>query len=360
MSDWDDWRGRRVFITGHTGFKGSWMALWLTQLGATVCGYALEPPSRPSLFEVARVADRIKDIRADICDLPRLQASMMDFAPDVVFHMAAQALVRRSYVEPALTYAANVMGTVNVLEAVRSTPSVRAVVCITTDKCYENHEWPWGYREVDRLGGYDPYSNSKACAELVCAAYRNSFFLPAELNVHGVGVATARAGNVIGGGDWATDRLIPDLLRGFLAGESVRIRHPHAIRPWQHVLEPLRGYLALADRLLKCEPEFASAWNLGPNDQDAKPVEWIVAQLTQMWPGEVSWCVEDGVHVHEATYLKLDCSKAHSRLGWRPALSLSNALQLIVEWSKQWQAGGDMQRFTLDQIAGYQDLCTSR
>jgi CDP-glucose 4,6-dehydratase len=249
------------------------------------------------------------------------------------------------------------MGTVNVLEAVRSTSSVRAAICITTDKCYENHEWPWGYREVDRLGGYAPYSNSKACAELVCAAYRNSFFVPEDLSTHGVAVATARAGNVIGGGDWAADPLIPDLLRGFRAGESVRIRHPHAIRPWQHVLEPLRGYLALAERLLNREPEYASAWNFGPRDEDATPVEWIVGQLAQLWPGDASWQIEEGVQVHEATYLKLDCSKAHSRLGWQPALSLSKALQLIVEWSQLWQAGADMQQFTLDQIAEYQDLC---
>jgi CDP-glucose 4,6-dehydratase len=354
MAGWDRWRGRRVFLTGHTGFKGSWLALWLSQLGATVRGYSLEPPSDPSLFEVARVAERVEDVRADILDLTRLRAEMAAFAPDVVFHLAAQPLVRRSYTEPALTYATNVMGTVNVLEAVRGTPSVRAVVSITTDKCYENREWPWGYREVDRLGGHDPYSNSKACAELVCAAYRNSFFSPEQLDRHGVAVATARAGNVIGGGDWALDRLIPDLLRGFLAGESVRIRYPHAIRPWQHVMEPLRGYLVLADRLLQGEAGFASAWNFGPEDADAKPVEWIARELCRLWPGHASWQVEEGIHVHEATYLKLDCSKAHSQLGWRPTLSLSKSLRLIVEWTEHWQAGGDMQRFTLDQIDRYQ------
>jgi len=356
MAAWEQWRGRRVFLTGHTGFKGSWLALWLTQLGAIVRGYSLEPPSEPSLFEVARVGERVEDIRADVLDLARLRAEMSAFAPEVVFHLAAQSLVRRSYAEPALTYATNVMGTVNVLEAVRSTPSVKAVVSITTDKCYENREWPWGYREVDRLGGYDPYSNSKACAELACAAYRSSFFPAEQLEKHGVAVATARAGNVIGGGDCAQDRLIPDLIRGFIAGESVLIRHPNAIRPWQHVLEPLGGYLALAGRLLNREVSFASAWNFGPEDRDAKPVAWIADELCRLWPGNAGWQKEEGVHVHEATYLKLDCSKAHSQLGWRPALSLSGALQLIVDWTQHWQGGGDMQSFTLKQIAEYQQL----
>jgi CDP-glucose 4,6-dehydratase len=355
----DQWRGRRVFLTGHTGFKGSWLALWLSELGATVCGYALEPPSTPSLFEIARVSEKITDIRADICDLPRLQTAMADFSPDVVFHLAAQSLVRRSYAEPALTYATNVMGTVNVLEAVRATPSVRAAVCITTDKCYENREWAWGYREVDRLGGHDPYSNSKACAELVCSAYRDSFFPALALGSHGVAVASARAGNVIGGGDWATDRLIPDLLRGFANGERVSIRHPKAIRPWQHVLEPLRGYLDLAERLLNKEQEFASAWNFGPAEQDARPVEWIVAQLSNLWPVPVSCSLDKEAQVHEATYLKLDCSKAHSLLGWHPALNLNSALRLIVEWSLAWQSGADMQGFTLAQIAAYQELASS-
>lgn len=352
----DQWRGRRVFLTGHTGFKGSWLALWLSQLGATVCGYALEPPSTPSLFEVARVSEKITDVRADICDLPRLQKAMSDFAPDVVFHLAAQSLVRRSYAEPVLTYATNVMGTVNVLESIRATPSVRAAICITTDKCYENQEWVWGYREVDRLGGHDPYSNSKACAELVCSAYRDSFFPAHAIGTHGIAVASARAGNVIGGGDWATDRLIPDLLRGFANGETVSIRHPKAIRPWQHVLEPLRGYLDLAERLLNREQEFASAWNFGPADQDAKRVDWIVNQLSELWPTPTNWTLEQQVQLHEATYLKLDCSKAHNHLAWRPALDLPGALRLIVEWSLAWQAGSDMQDFTLKQIAAYQEL----
>lgn len=350
------WRGRRVFLTGHTGFKGSWMALWLTELGATVCGYSLEPPSTPNLFEVARVGERVQHIEADICDLPRLRIAMQEFAPDVVFHLAAQSLVRRSYTEPVLTYATNVMGTVNVLECIRHTPSVNAAVLITTDKCYENREWHWGYREQDRLGGHDPYSNSKACAELVSAAYRDSFFPPAQLAKHGAAVATARAGNVIGGGDWAVDRLIPDLIRGFVSGEQVPIRNPHAIRPWQHVLEPVRGYIQLAERLLAGDKTFAAAWNFGPTEEDARPVEWIVRELAEQWSSEASWFVDAGLHPHEATYLKLDCARAHNLLGWRPALRLNGALELVVEWFKHWQAGSDMQQITLDQITAYQRL----
>jgi CDP-glucose 4,6-dehydratase len=359
----NDWHGRRVFLTGHTGFKGSWMALWLTQMGAVVCGYSLGPPSTPSLFAVARVSERVKDIRGDICDAHRLQSAMTGFLPEVVFHLAAQPLVRRSYADPSATYAINVMGTVNVLEAIRHTPSVRAAVCITTDKCYQNREWPWGYREDDRLGGHDPYSSSKACAEMVCAAYRDSFFSAAASATgatHPVALATARAGNVIGGGDWAIDRLIPDLLRGFIARKCVFIRHPLAIRPWQHVMEPVRAYIALAEHLLQRGPEFASAWNFGPNDQDAQPVERIVGQLARMWPGFAGYSlaeVSDAAGIHEAACLKLDCSKAHSLLNWRPALSLPKALQLTVDWTQHWQAGRDMQRFTLDQITAYQQFC---
>lgn len=350
------WARRRVFLTGHTGFKGSWMALWLTQMGASVCGYALDPPTANSLFEVARVSDLVQDIRADICDLALLRSTMEEFKPEVVFHMAAQPLVRKSYAEPVATYATNVMGTVNLLEAVRHTPSVKAVVCITTDKCYENREWQWGYREVDRLGGYDPYSNSKACAELVCASYRSSFFPNNAIDVHGVALATARAGNVIGGGDWAEDRLIPDLVRGFMAGDQVLIRHPHAIRPWQHVLEPLRGYIMLAERLLVQEGAFASAWNFGPREEDAQSVEWIARTLAQRWSPNATWKIDSGPHPHEATYLKLDCARAHNLLGWRPSLNLSSALELIVEWFKKWQSGADMRQITMEQIATYQRL----
>ena len=358
------WQGRRVFVTGHTGFKGGWLALWLTQLGAAVCGYALDPPGRPSLFVEARVGKEIQDERANVLDLEHLSQSMAAFRPEIVFHLAAQSLVRRSYVDPVGTYATNVIGTVNVLEAARHTPSVRAIVCITTDKCYENREWYWGYREQDRLGGHDPYSNSKACAELVAAAYRDSFFPAAKLAQHGVGLATVRAGNVIGGGDWAEDRLIPDLMRAFLSQKPAIIRNPHAVRPWQHVLEPLYGYLLLGGRLLSGDQSLASAWNFGPSDEDARPVEWIVQSLVEHWSrtaGQASiYQIDASPQPHEAAYLKLDCSRARTLLGWQPMLRLPDALAWIVEWFQQWQAGADMQQFTLQQIDAYQKLVALR
>ena len=350
-----EWAGRRVLITGHTGFKGAWMALWLTQLGATVCGYALEPPSEPNLYTEARIGEHLEEHRANVLDLDRLRVAMAEFKPEIVFHLAAQSLVRLSYTDPVNTYATNVMGTVNVLEAVRHTPSVRAVVCITTDKCYENREWQWGYREQDSLGGHDPYSNSKACAELVAAAYRDSFFPLASIAQHGVAVATVRAGNVIGGGDWARDRLIPDLVRAFLAGRPARIRNPHAVRPWQHVLEPVRGYLMLGERLLAGESSLAAAWNFGPQDEDTRPVEWIVRRMAAHWP-QAQWEIDPPPHPHEAVSLKLDCSRAHALLDWHPVLSLPEALDTIVEWFQQWQAGADMYQCTTGQIADYQQL----
>ena len=281
---------------------------------------------------------------------------MDEFEPEIVFHLAAQSLVRKSYAEPVLTYATNVMGTVNILECIRRTHSVKAAVIITSDKCYENREWPWSYREQDRLGGHDPYSNSKACAELVTDAYRNSYFSVGETAGRVVSVASARAGNVIGGGDWAVDRLIPDLLRGFAANEQVLIRSPHAIRPWQHVLEPVRGYIELADVLMRGGVTLASAWNFGPGEEDARPVEWIARELAKRWSPDASWSIHKGHHPHEATYLKLDCSRARNMLGWRPLLGLSGALDLIVEWFKQYQLGSDMQRVTLDQIEAYDRL----
>ena len=358
------WAGRRVLLTGHTGFKGSWLALWLTELGATVCGYALDPAGEHSLFAEARVGERLEDHRADVGDLSRLHACVDSFQPEIIFHLAAQPLVRRSYAAPVETYSTNVMGTVHVLEAARKAPSVRAVVAITTDKCYENREWHWGYRENDRLGGHDPYSNSKACAELVAAAYRDSFFPPGSLAEHGVALATVRAGNVIGGGDWAEDRLIPDLLRAFLAGSPALIRHPHAIRPWQHVLEPLHGYLLLGQRLLAGEAAFASAWNFGPAEEDARPVEWIVRHMAERWAAVTrttpEWQIHAGAHLHEASYLKLDCSRARALLGWQPALHLPEALEQIVEWFLHWRDGADMQQFTLGQIASYQQRVASK
>jgi CDP-glucose 4,6-dehydratase len=353
------WRGKRVLLTGHTGFKGSWMSLWLQAMGAQVVGYALAPPTNPSLFEVARVGQGMTSVLGDIRDLASLLAVFAEHRPEIVIHMAAQPLVRLSYQNPVETYSTNVMGTVNVLEAVRNTPGIKAVVNITTDKCYENREWVWGYRENEPMGGYDPYSNSKGCAELVSASYRSSFFNASSHAQHGVALATVRAGNVIGGGDWAQDRLIPDILAAFELHKLVDIRNPHAIRPWQHVLEPLRGYLTLAERLFEQGPDFAEGWNFGPNDEDAKPVGWIVAQMAQLWGSEAQWQIDGGEHPHEATYLKLDISKVRSRLDWHPALRLNDALKLIIDWAKQRQAGADMHALTLAQIHSYQTLTQS-
>ncbi len=353
------WRGRRVFLTGHTGFKGGWLALWLAQLGATVRGYALDPSTDPSLFTVARVGSVVDDIRGDIRDAAALDRSMQEFAPEVVFHLAAQPLVRYSYEDPIGTLETNVIGTARVLDAVRRTSSVRAVVSVTTDKCYENKEWIWPYRETDPLGGYDPYSSSKACAEIVSAAFRQSYFPVHDLgkaNGHRVAIATARAGNVIGGGDWSTDRLIPDLIRGFLSGQPVAIRSPHAIRPWQHVIEPLHGYVLLAEKLLTHNPRFATAYNFGPSDTDARPVSWIAEQITAFWGNGASWHINDAPSPHEAGYLKLDSSRAHADLDWTPQLRLQQALELLVSWYRAWQSGSDMHAFTLSQIEQYRSL----
>jgi CDP-glucose 4,6-dehydratase len=345
------WHGKRVLLTGHTGFKGSWLSLWLQTLGAELTGFALSPPTQPSLYEIADVCKKMRSVIGDIRDLTNLKGALLVAQPEIVIHMAAQALVRESYLDPVETYSTNVMGTVNLLEAVRQTPGVKAVVVVTTDKCYENKEWAWGYRENEPMGGHDPYSSSKGCAELVTSAYRSSF-----MKDKGIALATARAGNVIGGGDWARDRLIPDILAAFEAGKQVLIRNPHATRPWQHVLEPLRGYLSLAERLYSDGPAFAEAWNFGPYGDDAKSVEWIVKQLAQRWGQGASWQVDDGEHPHEANYLKLDISKAGQRLHWQPGLRLEEALGLIVDWARARQAGADMQTFTMEQIATYQTL----
>lgn len=355
----DFWRGRRVFLTGHTGFKGSWLSLWLQSLGAELTGYALPAPTDPSLFEEGGVAAGMHSVEGDVRDLDTLRRAMQEAAPEVVIHMAAQPLVRYSYEFPVETYATNVMGTVNLLEAVRATPSVRAIVNVTTDKCYENREWHWGYRENEAMGGYDPYSSSKGCAELVSSAYRSSFFNSESYDKHRVALATARAGNVIGGGDWAKDRLIPDIVAAFLRDTPVEIRNPHAIRPWQHVLEPLHGYLTLAEKLFTEGCGFAEAWNFGPNDDDAKPVAWIVERLVACWGGFPQWIIHAGNHPHEAGFLKLDISKAKNRLGWRPVLGLGDALDLVVTWSKARHSSGDARDITLQQIKDYQQKITA-
>jgi len=343
-----------VLLTGHTGFKGSWLSLWLQSMGAKVIGYALAPPTDPSLFVAANVAEGMISHEGDIRDFAALAAAFEKHRPEIVIHMAAQALVRYSYANPIETYSTNVMGTVHLLEAARLTDSVRAIVNVTSDKCYENREWIWGYRENEPMGGYDPYSNSKGCAELVASAYRASFFNPNDFAKHGVALASARAGNVIGGGDWAEDRLIPDIMRAITQNKPVNIRNPHAIRPWQHVLEPLSGYLLLAQKLYEEGAGYAEGWNFGPNDEDAKPVQWIVDKLTKTWGEGASWVLDGGDHPHEAHYLKLDCSKAKARLDWHPHWNLPTTLDNIIRWNKQWIAGENMQKASLQQIADYQ------
>lgn len=350
------WKGRRVFLTGHTGFKGGWLALWLAGSGAQIRGYALDPVSEPNLFTAASVADVLDDVRGDIRDYAKLEASMAEFSPDVVFHLAAQPLVRRSYADPLGTYTANVIGTAHVMEAVRKIPSVRAVVCVTTDKCYQNQEWVWPYRETDRLGGYDPYSSSKACAEIVTAAYRSSFFAVERLDERHVAVATARAGNVIGGGDWSEDRLIPDLIRGFQSRQPVLIRNPKSIRPWQHVLEPLYGYILLAEKMLTCPARFSDAFNFGPNEEDAWSVEQIASKMASLRGNGASWKCDSDATVHEAATLRLDASKARLDLGWHPRLRIEKALEWTAEWYRLWENRADMREETRAQIAAYKEL----
>lgn len=352
------WLGRRVFLTGHTGFKGSWLALLLSNLGAQIRGYALDPCTEPNMFSLASVRIVVDDIRGDIRDYAKLEASMTEFAPEVVFHLAAQPIVRRSYADPLGTYATNVMGTVHVLEAVRKTPSVRAVVCVTTDKCYQNQEWVWPYRETDPLGGYDPYASSKACAEIVSAAFRSSFFPPERLHEHQVALATARAGNVIGGGDWSEDRLIPDLVRGFSSGQPVLIRCPNATRPWQHVLESLHGYMMLAQELLAQHARCASSYNFGPSDDDIWPVERIATKLAEMWGNGASWIHDSVPSVHESNILRLDASKARVELGWKPRLGIQTALEWTIGWYRAWNRGDNMAEFTRKQIVEYTERST--
>ena len=343
------WRDKRVLLTGHTGFKGSWLSLWLHTMGAKAKGFALTPPTSPSLFEEAKVGDIIETSIGDIRNFAELIRVVKDFRPEIIFHMAAQPLVRYSYHEPIETYAINVMGTVNLLEAIRAVDSVRAVVNVTSDKCYENREWSWGYREDEPLGGYDPYSSSKACAELVTAAYRQSF-----LQKSNIAIATARAGNVIGGGDWAKDRLLPDILLAFENNEKVSIRNPNSIRPWQHVLEPIYGYLLLAEKLHSAPEFFSQAWNFGPMDSDAKPVGWIVEAMAKKWGKEASWSFDDNNHVHEANYLKLDISKAGKNLGWYPRWTLDQALDYTVQWHSAWLSDSNVQDLCFKQIEHYQ------
>ena len=349
------WNGKRVLVTGHTGFKGGWLSLWLRSLGARVVGFARPPLTTPNLFEVARVDEGIASIIGDINDPSAIGKVFAAHAPEIVFHLAAQSVVRAAYDEPVETFMTNVLGTVNVLEAIRQSRNVRAVVVVTSDKCYQNNEWVWGYRETEPLGGSDPYSSSKACAELVAAAYRSSFFANGAAASTPTAVATVRAGNVVGGGDWTRDRLIPDIISAILRGQRVRIRNPEAVRPWQHVLEPLRGYLMLAERLWDRGGEFAEAWNFGPADHDVKPVAWLVAKLVEQWGANAGWELDDRRHPHEAHYLRVDSSKAHGRLGWLPRWDLDTALGTIVQWHKAHHNGADMKAVVLDQIHAYNE-----
>jgi CDP-glucose 4,6-dehydratase len=348
--DPDFWPDRRVLLTGHTGFKGAWLSLWLQSLGARVTGFSVDVPTQPSLYELGKVGEGMESIKGDVRDPEAVAATVAQANPEVVIHMAAQSLVRRSFSAPRETYETNVMGTVNVLDAVRVHGSgVRAIVNVTSDKCYENREWEWGYREHEPMGGFDPYSSSKGCSELVTDAFRRSFFADAA----GPRLASARAGNVIGGGDWGEDRLVPDIMRAALAGEQVRVRNPNSIRPWQHVLNPLSGYLVLAQTLWD-EPQTAEGWNFGPTDEDARSVGWIVGRIAARWPEDLRSIEDDGPHPHEARYLKLDSSKARARLGWRPGLDLEGTLASIVDWYSELRSEADMRAVTLGQIEAFQ------
>jgi CDP-glucose 4,6-dehydratase len=354
------WSGKRVLITGHSGFKGGWLSLWLQMMNAKVTGYSLPAPTSPSLFDVARIGTKIHSIIGDIRDFEHLQSVIKAYRPEIVFHLAAQAIVRVSYEDPLNTFDSNIMGTVKLLEAIRSVDFVRAVVVITSDKCYENREWLWGYREIDPMGGFDPYSSSKGCAELITSAYRRSFFnRQSDDSKMETGVATARAGNVIGGGDWGADRLVPDIMKSFMGGKTVIIRHPQAIRPWQYVLEPLRGYLMLAEKLWSEVHRYADAWNFGPDDSSSRSVQWIVERLVTVWGGSATWQLDTAIHPHEAHYLKLDCSKAKTELGWNPLVDLSHSLELVVQWYQVFSEKRDMYEETCRQIANYQQLIKS-
>jgi CDP-glucose 4,6-dehydratase len=351
------WYKKKVLITGHTGFKGSWLSLWLQSLDAEVFGVALDPPSSPSLFEKAKISDGMVSIREDICNLEAVKKIFIKYKPEIVFHLAAQSLVKYSYSNPVQTYKTNVLGTLNVLEGVRSISTVKAAIMVTSDKCYENTERDYGYIEDDPMGGYDPYSSSKGAAELLISSYRNSFFSNASSDKCSAGIASVRAGNVIGGGDWAKDRLIPDIIHSFQKKEKVKIRNPNAIRPWQHVLEPLSGYMQLAELLYLNNSKYAEAWNFGPSDNDARSVEWVVEKIADLWGTNPEWSADDRIHEYEANFLKLDCSKALNNLNWQPKWTLDQALLKIVEWHKDESLlNSKPKELCLKQIEEYQNI----
>ena len=346
------WAGKRVFLTGHTGFKGGWLSLWLRALGAQTVGFALSPPTSPNLYEAAKVGDSLLSLQGDVRDAQAVLDAIAEHRPEIVFHLAAQPLVRLGYDNPVETFATNVMGTVHVLDAVRRVGGTKVVIAVTSDKCYENREWLWGYREDEPMGGADPYSSSKGCAELVTAAYRRSFF-DADHADHGVAVSSARAGNVIGGGDWAENRLIPDAIRAFGADRRVRLRCPDALRPWQHVLDPVGGYLRLAERMWRFGAHYAQAWNFGPDGGDCKSVSWIVGRAAELWGGRAGWEVDSGNFPHEAQRLRLDCSKARARLNWTSILTVEESVDMAVAWYRAHARGEDMHRYTMNEISDY-------
>ncbi len=351
--DYNFWKNKKVLITGHTGFKGSWLCLILHEFGANICGYALDPPTNPSLFVEANVENLITSCIGDIRDYKNVFDVINKFEPEIVIHMAAQPLVRESYIDPLTTYETNVMGTVHLLEACRNVKSVRAIINVTTDKCYENKEWEWGYRENEPMGGYDPYSNSKGCSELITSSYRDSFFNIKDYKSHGVALASARAGNVIGGGDWANDRLIPDFIKSIADNKKVKIRSPYAIRPWQHVLEPLSGYILLAEKLYKEGNKYAEGWNFGPEDSDVKNVKWIIDKICAVWGEKTSYEIEKTDKFHEANYLKLDCSKAKTKLDWYPRWNLEKTIFNIVDWNRAYLRSANVREITERQIREY-------
>jgi len=347
------WNGRKVLITGHTGFKGSWLSLWMQQLGAQVVGISLKPLTTPNLFEQVNVSQGMDSIYQDICDINALKNIFNQIKPEIVFHLAAQSIVRHSYDYPVETYNTNVMGTLNVLESIRSVNTVLAAVIITTDKCYNNREWIWGYRENDMLGGHDPYSSSKAAAEILISSYRDSYYSGNKPSQQKTSIASCRAGNVIGGGDWAKDRLIPDIIDGLINSKAVKIRFPQSVRPWQHVLEPLAGYIMLAEKLTLDGEMFSEAWNFGPSQEDNRSVQWIVDYMSQQWGSNEKWIRDEGKHPHEATHLSLDCTKAHKLLGWFPKWDLPQALDMIIDWHKMYLNGNDCRSVCINQIDEY-------
>jgi len=350
------WKGKTVFLTGHTGFKGSWISLLLQKLGANLIGFSKDIPTKPSLFEIANVKDGMTSLIGNVCDYVRIEKVIQDYKPEIIIHMAAQAILRYSYKDPIETYSTNVMGTVNLLESIRKNGNARVILNVTSDKCYKPDKASSGFKEDDRLGGYDPYSNSKACSELITSSFRNSFFNPSQYNDHEVSLASARAGNVIGGGDWGPDRLIPDIMKGILNNESVEIRHPDAIRPWQHVLDPLNGYLILMEKLWSSGQDYSEGWNFGPEKNDEKPVRWIIEKLTEQWNQNTKWKLDERKNPHEEEYLRLDSSKAKLKLGWKPKLNLEKGLLSTTNWYKHYKENKNMKEFSEEQIVEFQKM----